>query len=774
MKKGVLFLLLAININVFAHSKIDSLVQIWKNSNFSIDIRFNAVKLLAWEGYLIKNPDSAIYFAELYYSLADSLGDKKQMATALYINAYANKYKSQNEVGLDKILKALKFYQEIKNQLGESNSYGFIGTIYFEQKNYEDALSYYNKALKIAKELDNLSAQATLNNNIGNVFKENEEYLDALNYYLKSIYLKKKLGDRKGLASTYTNIGNSYASFNSYEKAIKYHNKSFSIYREFNDEFGQASACVNMASTYRKKKDYQNAILSCEKAMVHAQEIKSVKIINAIYHELYQIYRSKEEFQLAIEMLEKHLELQEILSKTNAEEELQIMKLADEYDLKKQKDNLKHQQEIAEKQETINKEQTFSYTLIGLMAFIVISLLIIIERYAKTKKQKKIIEEKNNVLERLSLVVRETENVILILDHKGKIEWVNDSFIRLNKLNLDELIAERGNNILEISNFPNIGEVLENCKSSRLPFQYDSINYTKTGDKVWESSTITPVFNKDGTLTNYIIIDTDITKQKSAEELVSQKNKDITDSLNYAKRLQNAILPPVKSLKQHLPNSFVLYLPKGIVSGDFYWIEKINDVIYFAVADCTGHGVPGAMVSVICSNFLSKAFNEEQIYEPAAILNRVRELVINKFGNSAEELRDGMDISLCALNLENKELEWAGANNPLWIIRKASSSVEELLADKQPIGMFVTKKPFTNHKIELNTGDLIYLFSDGYADQFGEKTGKKYKSVALKRLLLKNKELGMEGQLQALNMEFEKWKGALEQIDDVCLMGVKI
>jgi len=180
------------------------------------------------------------------------------------------------------------------------------------------------------------------------------------------------------------------------------------------------------------------------------------------------------------------------------------------------------------------------------------------------------------------------------------------------------------------------------------------------------------------------------------------------------------------------------------------------------------------MVSVICSNFLSKAFNEEQIYEPAAILNRVRELVINKFGNSAEELRDGMDISLCALNLENKELEWAGANNPLWIIRKASSSVEELLADKQPIGMFVTKKPFTNHKIELNTGDLIYLFSDGYADQFGEKTGKKYKSVALKRLLLKNKELGMEGQLQALNMEFEKWKGALEQIDDVCLMGVKI
>jgi ligand-binding sensor domain-containing protein/serine phosphatase RsbU (regulator of sigma subunit) len=269
------------------------------------------------------------------------------------------------------------------------------------------------------------------------------------------------------------------------------------------------------------------------------------------------------------------------------------------------------------------------------------------------------------------------------------------------------------------------------------------------------------------------------------KEIVEERNKEITDSINYAKRLQDAILPPTKLWYDALPASFILYLPKDIVAGDFYWMhtaeEAEHQTIWIAAADCTGHGVPGAMVSVVCSNALNRAVKEFGMSTPDSILNKVRELVIETFEKSENQVLDGMDISLARLVVKKStsaavfnQISWAGANNPLWILRKNAAEVEEIKADKQPVGNYGEQKPFTLHEITLEKDDSIYLFSDGYQDQFGGEKGKKFKAAELKKLLLSIQEKSMTEQCNTIKAVFEQWRGNLEQVDDVCIIGVRI
>lgn len=254
--------------------------------------------------------------------------------------------------------------------------------------------------------------------------------------------------------------------------------------------------------------------------------------------------------------------------------------------------------------------------------------------------------------------------------------------------------------------------------------------------------------------------------------IIAEKNKEITDSITYAKRLQTAILPPDSFWKKYLPQSFVLYQPKDIVSGDFYWLENVNDLVLFAAADCTGHGVSGAMVSVVCSNALNRTVKEFGITEPAKILDKTRELVLETFEKSNEEVKDGMDISLCCLNTKNNELLWSGANNPLWYIRE--NNLFEIKGDKQPIGQNDNPKPFTTHNIDLQKDDTVYIFTDGYADQFGGEKGKKFMYRPLKELLLSIQNKSIAEQQEELHQKFINWKKNTEQTDDVLVIGFKI
>ena len=261
---------------------------------------------------------------------------------------------------------------------------------------------------------------------------------------------------------------------------------------------------------------------------------------------------------------------------------------------------------------------------------------------------------------------------------------------------------------------------------------------------------------------------------EEAHNELSEKNREILDSIKYAKRIQTAILPPNRIVKEYLNKSFILYKPKDVVAGDFYWLENREDWVYFAAADCTGHGVPGAMVSVICNNGLNRSLKEFGLKKPGEILDKTRELVIKEFEKSEEEVKDGMDISLCALNTKTNSLQWAGANNPLWIVRHGTEEIEAIKADKQPIGKFDLAKPFNTHKIKLNSGDTIYIFSDGFPDQFGGERGKKYKSGKFKRRLIELAQKDIHDQCAILDQEFENWRGDIEQLDDVCVIGVRI
>lgn len=263
--------------------------------------------------------------------------------------------------------------------------------------------------------------------------------------------------------------------------------------------------------------------------------------------------------------------------------------------------------------------------------------------------------------------------------------------------------------------------------------------------------------------------------QESNTKLAEQ-HKEITSSITYAKRIQNAILPPIKTIETVFANSFVLYSPKDIVSGDFYWLEESGNKIHFAVADCTGHGVPGAMVSVICNNGLNRSVREHNLVQPNQILDKTREIIIKEFEKSGENIKDGMDISLINIDKTNNLLEFSGAHNSAWIIRKKENSHQliELKGDKQPVGNFEKHFPFNNQHFDLLKGDTIYLYSDGYADQFGGPKNKKIKSVNFKKLLLEIQDLDLKIQKEKLQNFFIDWKGDYEQLDDVCVVGIRI
>jgi serine phosphatase RsbU (regulator of sigma subunit) len=260
---------------------------------------------------------------------------------------------------------------------------------------------------------------------------------------------------------------------------------------------------------------------------------------------------------------------------------------------------------------------------------------------------------------------------------------------------------------------------------------------------------------------------------------LSQQNREILDSITYAQRIQNAILPSERIIKEHLPDSFIIYLPKDIVAGDFYWLETTtpNEVVYLAAADCTGHGVPGAMVSVVCNNGLNRSVREYGILEPGKILDKTREIVIQEFEKSDEIVQDGMDIALISLCKKTLELKFSGANNPLWIITTNEQNeveLKETKPDNQPVGKYDTTIPFKTNVLQLKKNDLIYIFTDGYQDQFGGAKGKKFKTAALKNLLLSIHSLSMDEQQNEILKTFNEWKGYTDQIDDVCIIGIRV
>jgi serine phosphatase RsbU (regulator of sigma subunit) len=279
----------------------------------------------------------------------------------------------------------------------------------------------------------------------------------------------------------------------------------------------------------------------------------------------------------------------------------------------------------------------------------------------------------------------------------------------------------------------------------------------------------------------------EINEQK---DILAEQHDEIIDSINYAKGIQDSILPEDAKIKEHLPNSFVLFRPKDIVSGDFYWMDFKDDTTYFTAADCTGHGVPGGFVSMVGANGLNRCVNEYDLKKPSDILDRLTLLVQDAF----KDRKDGMDMSICAYQEKSKILQWAGAHNPMFIVSRSEPKVSEgtefksleldgnefalhdFKPNKQPVANYDYSISFSNHEIKMNIGDRIYLLTDGFPDQFGGSKGKKFMTKNLKKLLLENHSKPFNQMHDILNTTIENWmkEADAEQIDDICIFGVEI
>jgi PAS domain S-box-containing protein len=427
------------------------------------------------------------------------------------------------------------------------------------------------------------------------------------------------------------------------------------------------------------------------------------------------------------------------------------------------------------------------------------------ERTLELQREKEKVEFINLELEKLSIVASETDNAIVIANHTGEIEWVNSGFIKLFGYDLDEFKSACGGSLLDASKDPNIRIKMEHSIAQKTPVIYEVENQTKSGEKLWIQSTMTPILDENGQIKKLVVIDSNITAQKEAEMVVVEQNKDILDSIHYAKRIQQAILPSNEQIKKAFDNFFVFFRPKDIVSGDFYWFHRVNEKdgdktlsakYVFAAVDCTGHGVPGAFMSMIGNNVLNTIVIEEKETDAGKILtllNRYIKKALHQDGTNEDESRDGMDVAIIVVDPITNSFQFAGANRPLYMVKPTPPGLdfgseenskliqgetcylEEIKANKQAIGGLTENTySFTTQTFDICDGLSVYLTSDGYCDQFGGPNIKKFMTKRFKQMVCEFQHLSMEEQGKIVIAEFDNWMGETPQIDDILVAGFRL
>lgn len=398
----------------------------------------------------------------------------------------------------------------------------------------------------------------------------------------------------------------------------------------------------------------------------------------------------------------------------------------------------------------------------------------ILQQKEELQQQSEQLKKANIELSKLSIVASETENAVLITDANGNLEWINQGFIKLYGFTLEEIIAKHGKNLIKSSSYNNIQNAFEQCINEKKSVKYISENKNKLGKKLWIQTTLTPIIINNQ-IEKLVAIDTDVSKLKETEKDLKHKNKLITDSIQYAKRIQKAIMPSEETLSALFKEILIFFKPKDIVSGDFLWYYKHKQTIWVAAADCTGHGVPGAFMSLIGINLLNQIVAKNHNINAAEILNELRKQLLSRLElNNSEKLFDGMDISFVKIDKTNKTIDFAGAYNPLYLFRK--NQLTEIKGNRFPIGRYYTDKiiPFKNNTIQYQTNDIIYMFSDGYYDQLNNNSEEKYLSFRFKKLLQKINTLPFEERKPKLQNELDTWRGNSPQNDDIIIVGINL
>jgi serine phosphatase RsbU (regulator of sigma subunit) len=566
-------------------------------------------------------------------------------------------------------------------------------------------------------------------------------YFEALDKQFKSLKLREAINDKSGISYSIHYIGDIYfsqselsdkptskADYN--KKALAQYFKSLKVAEEIGDKRSIANNYNCLGNSFRENKDFVQSLNYYLKAVKNRREVGDSMYISQTYTNIGKLYLQHNEYDEAFPYL------------------FQALTLAATYDFKR----------------------TLVKTL-GTIGNI----------YLKKKEYTKALDYCNKSL-KLSKEI-------------GFLEYIAKANSSISDIyGAPDYSGHNGDKALKYyKDFVQQRDSINTKKANQidLQFEFEKKESLTKAEQDKKDVIASEELKQQKTQRNYSIIGLGLVllfsafiyrgyKQKQKINLViakqkkhiEEKQQEILDSISYAKRLQEAILPPKEFVSKYAPNNFILYKPKDIVAGDFYWAEFINGKFYIAAADSTGHGVPGAMVSVVCSNALNRTVKEFKETETGKILDKTRDLVIETFEKSESEVKDGMDISLLCIDFINTTITWSGANNPLWYIE--NKELKEIKADKQPIGKTDNPKQFTTHNIEFRTNTTFYLFTDGFADQFGGPKGKKYKYKQFSDLLMTNHNLELNMQLENANKSFDSWKGDLEQVDDVCVIGIKI
>jgi serine phosphatase RsbU (regulator of sigma subunit) len=706
------------------------------------DPRLDTLYNLAYE-YLDHSPDSCVIICTR--ALATAKAQSRAWAAFLSLRSFGYEHQGYYRKALQDQFRSMEYFLKTKNKKKIGTSYNNLGVIYDYMGNLDSAEFFYRKSYGIRKKLKDIDGLTSSAGNLGLLYLNKGEFNKALDYLFESEKLAKKTKDQSALSSCYVNIGLAYDNQGNNKKALEYYKRSVAIDSLLGDAFNLAIGYNNIGSVYFTAGAYNDALKFHLLAFNLRMKSNNRAGLAESYRNLAMIYLQKKEFGKAEVYFGEAIKMGEDID--DAPALLQTHIEFGNYYLKRNNPEeavLHFEKAIKLHDEGAYGDMNRTYDLLA-------------KAWAQKGDYKKAYDY-FVIYKTLSDSVNTYENSKELTEHELNAEYEHRQELEQLKRNA----KEKHDFVIRVAMICGILALLV-----IVAIVFRGYRNKKIANEILQ--------DRNAVITSQ---HAEIEMQKQE---IEEKNKDITDSIHYALRLQNAMLPPQLFLQKHLNEYFILFKPKDIVSGDFYWAHECgNDKFLFAVVDCTGHGVPGSMVSIIANNALNRAVDEFKLVHPADILNKLAELVEEYFNkNSNDEIRDGMDISLCLYNRKTKQLEFAGANNSLWIVRKNETyELVEVKADKQPIGRYEYRKAFTNHIMQMQTGDWVYLHTDGYGDQFGgpniDRGGKKFKSNRLKQILTTAGSNPSAEKREELEKTLAEWARGYEQNDDICIMGIRI
>jgi serine phosphatase RsbU (regulator of sigma subunit)/Flp pilus assembly protein TadD len=705
-------------------------------------------------------------------------------------------YRSQNpDKALTYALSAIKISKETNSYELWSKAEYLAGFAYYVQNDFKEAVGHFEKSLDLSDNHGFIESKAAALNRLGNTYQLMGQYEQALRFYQQALTINKELENNQEIARNLTNLGRVYRLFGNYELAINQHLEALKIYEELQNNEGIAWSALNIARLFKMMKNYEKSIEYINQSLGIYQAIEEdnkVPVgVTLCLKEFGDVYYEMGDFDKAVEYSNRVLEMNKKsgnqLGVANSLSTLgKIYFDAGDYQkattyLKRSKtlkDSLNDHTETALLLRYLGKINLINGNLQEAGIDLKNSLDFAIKQHLK--------EDVKEAYLALSELYENKGNHAKALEYYKLYTGLKDS-LNNQKINELELQYEfdKMQRQIEFEQKQKEAEQQARLQKQKIYtwvfvigfmflFVFSVFIYKNYQRKKKTNIILTQQKKEIEAQKDEIEAQRDfVTKQR---DQIAHQNEIITDSIEYAKRIQSALLPQESYLEKLLPEHFVFMRPKNIVSGDFFWVTEKQNKIIVAVSDCTGHGVPGAFMSMLGVAFLNEIVNNSSKAMPNLILNRLRDFIIRslhqEYGYSGS--KDGMDMALISIDKKTQKMEYAGAYNPVFIIR--NGKLHEIKGDKMPIGIHAVKmdKEFTNHQFQLQDDDMIYLFSDGYVDQFGGNDGMKLKMKPFKELLIRISDKPIDKQHKALVSYMEKWQGDYSQLDDMIVMGIKV